>query len=171
MRHALRFSRAVIVVATFASPFAVMISCGPPELFLGAFIPEADASEDAAASADAAADLPISPADGAACDPGPIVDASMTITPFQSASCRPCALSACCSQMTACLLQSSDAAAACATYADCIDKCHQSGGADASPGDDASAPECHAACSHLGTSELYSELEACLAEACECSYF
>lgn len=172
MRDALRSFHAVIVVATFASPFAVMVACGPPELFLGAFHPAPDASGDAAPSIDAVADAAVSPDDSAACDPGRIVDASMTISPFQSAACRACALSACCTEMTGCFSQSTDAAAGCTAHAGCIDRCHQAVvGPDASPGDDASAPDCHAACSDGGSSALYLELEACLTAACECSYF
>jgi hypothetical protein len=163
---------------TFA--LATMVSCGPSTLFIGGFDPLSDASSDGARNEDSAlpedASVPTLP-DAAAVCPAFIGDAAATlITPLREPSCHACAMASCCSAVTACFLDDGDAGVHCALYARCIDECRFAsvgldGGLSPDGAGDAAVPNCELACSHLGGSTLYSELELCATVTCSCPPF
>ncbi len=187
MRSALRYLPAGIVAATCVSVFAAIISCGPPELFLGAFHPLSDGASDApplaedASVGDALFSLedgaPLGDASEATSCPAAFTDAAAAMTNlFQDPSCRGCVMSSCCSTVTACFLEHDDAGVRCELYVRCLVDCRaitvvvDGGGAPDGSGD-ASVPSCELACSHVAGSTLYSELEACAAATCSCQPF
>ncbi len=178
MRVALRFLPAGMAMATATGTFVSAAGCGPPKLFLGTF---AEAESEVSDSGDGpdplAPEWPDAGRDSSACGSGAAVDAAASevmLSAFESAACRSCAMSACCSETIACFGNPTDASFACTRYAECIDRCRveANAGTDASPTDASIvSSHCEAECSSLGRPEEYSQLEVCLVTACTCPGF